>query len=141
VRNRELDLFRSLLFEYDTLMLERSWLKIRQIYEQEMDRRSYQDQAREGALRDSLLEVFDRLSDQAGEFLVLLAYYSLPNIELVFLEKFTHNKGRSQADREARVPYLMRFLAQGGVAEVKKHETDLRRAREEAAKVAHLAKR
>lgn len=141
VRNRELDLFRSLLFEYDTLMLERSWLKIRQIYEQEMDRRSYQDQAREGALRDSLLEVFDRLSDQAGEFLVILAYYTLPNINLIFLEKFTHNKGRSQADREARVPYLMRFLAQGGVDEVKKHETDLRRAREEAAKVARLAKR
>ncbi len=141
VRNRELDLFRSLLFEYDTMMLERSWQKIRQIYEQEMDRRSYQDQAREGALRDSLLEVFDRLSDQAGELLVILAYYSLPNIDLVFLEKFTHNKGRNQADREARVPYLMHFLAQGGVAEVKKHETDLRRAREEAIKAAHLAKR
>ena len=141
VRNRELDLFRSLLFEYDTLMLERCWVKIRQIYEQEMDRRSYQDKAREGALRDSLLEVFDRLSDRAGEFLVLLAYYSFPNIDVAFLEKFTHNKGRNHAEREERVPYLMRFLTQDGIAEVRKLEVEMRQAREEATKAARLANR
>ncbi|BAE52134.1 hypothetical protein amb3330 [Paramagnetospirillum magneticum AMB-1] len=141
VRNRELDLFRSLLFEYDTLVLERSWVKVRQIYEQEMDRRSYQDKAREGALRDSLLEVFDRLSDRAGEFLVMLAYFAFPNIDVAFLEKFTHNKGRNHADREDRVPYLMRFLNQDGVAEVKLLESNLRRAREEAAKAAIIANR
>jgi len=141
IRNRELDLFRSLLFEYDMPMLERGWIKIRQIYEQEMDRRSYQDKAREGALRDSLLEVFDRLSDRAGEFLVVLAYYSFPNIDLAFLEKFTHNKGRNHAEREARVPYLLRFLAQDAIAEVGKLEVGLRLAREEAAKAARLANR
>jgi hypothetical protein len=106
-----------------------------------MDRRSYQDKAREGALRDSLLEVFDRLSDRAGEFLVMLAYFAFPNIDVAFLEKFTHNKGRNHADREERVPYLMRFLNQDGVAEVKLRESNLRRAREEAAKAAIIANR
>lgn len=134
VRNREIDLFISMLTDFDLTRLEYCFVKLRQMYEQELDRRWYQDRARSGALRDSLLEAIDSFPDRTGDFLALLCYYCFPNTDLVFLEKFTHNKGADHKSREQRLPYLMRFLAGDKVAEVRAGEIRDRQEREAAAK-------
>ncbi|MEW5727922.1 MAG: hypothetical protein AB1918_08865 [Pseudomonadota bacterium] len=135
VRNRELELFNALLFEFNTLALESAWTKLRQIYEQEMDRRWYQDKARQGALRDSLLGVFEDLPDSSGEFMAILCYFNFPNMNLNFLERFTHNKGSNEAERRQKVPYLMRFLDHERVPEIRRQEMETERLRREALKV------
>lgn len=132
IRNRELELFASLLFEFNPLALENAWVKLRQLYEQEMDRRWYQDKARQGALRDSLLDVFSTLPDCSGEFMVILCYFCFPHINLHFLERFTHNKGSTAAEREQKVPYLMRFLSHERVPAIRQEELQAERLRQEA---------
>lgn len=139
LRNPELELLAALLFEFDRAQLETAWIKLRQIYEQEMDRRWYQDKARQGALRDSLLDVFGTLPDRTGEFVAILCYYNFPHMNLHFLERFTHNKGRNDAERTAKIPYLMRFLAQPGVAELRQKELDAERERQEQLKAQRAA--
>jgi len=134
VRNAELDLFISMLDEFDVFRLDYCFNKLRQLYEQEMDRRWYQDKARQGALRDSLLEAIDAFPDRTGDFLALLCYYCFPNTDIFFLERFTHNKGANHAERQGRLPYLMRFLANERVPEVREREMQEKRAREEEAK-------
>jgi hypothetical protein len=134
VRNREIDLFVSLLTDFDLIRLEYCFTKLRQMYEQEMDRRWYQDRARDGALRDSLLEAIDAFPDRTGDFLALVCYYCFPNTDLSFLERFTHNKGANHAARVERLPYLMRFLSGEGVPAVRLREDADRREREAAAK-------
>jgi hypothetical protein len=134
VRNREIDLFVSLLTDFDLYRLEHCFTKLRQMYEQELDRRWYQDRARSGALRDSLLEAIDSFPDRTGDFLALLCYYCFPNTDVTFLERFTHNKGSNQTAREQRLPYLMRFLGGEGVAAVRAQEIRERSEREAAAK-------
>lgn len=134
IRNREIDLFISMLTDFDLYRLEYCFTKLRQMYEQELDRRWYQDRARSGALRDSLLEAIDAFPDRTGDFLALLCYYCFPNTDLVFLEKFTHNKGADQKSREQRLPYLMRFLAGDKVADARQREIHERQEREAAAK-------
>lgn len=134
IRNREIDLFISMLTDFDLYRLEYCFTKLRQMYEQELDRRWYQDRARSGALRDSLLEAIDAFPDRTGDFLALLCYYCFPNTDLVFLEKFTHNKGANHAARVERLPYLMRFLAGEAVPAVREQEIRERRERDEAAK-------
>ncbi len=134
VRNREIDLFISMLTDFDLVRLEYCFTKLRQMYEQEMDRRWYQDKARSGALRDSLLEAIDAFPDRTGDFLAMLCYYCFPNTDLVFLERFTHNKGANAAAREQRLPYLMRFLANEEVPGVRAQEIRDRQERDAAAK-------
>lgn len=134
VRNREIDLFISMLTDFDLVRLEYCFTKLRQMYEQELDRRWYQDRARSGALRDSLLEAIDAFPDRTGDFLALLCYYCFPNTDLVFLEKFTHNKGADHASRLQRLPYLMRFLANEEVPGVRAQEIRDRAEREATAK-------
>lgn len=134
IRNREIDLLVSLLTDFDLTRLEYCFTRLRQMYEQEMDRRWYQDRAREGALRDSLLEAIDAFPDRTGDFLALLCYYCFPNTDLSFLERFTHNKGANHQTRVERLPYLMRFLAGDGVPEVRAQEARERREREAEAK-------
>ena len=123
-------MFASLPFEFEHKLLERYWIRLRQIYEQEMDRRWYQDKAREGALRDSLLSAFMSFPDQVGEFLALLCYYNFPNIDLFFLERFTHNRGSNDAHRQEMVPYMMRFIHQKAADEVRMQEKTEEAARQ-----------
>lgn len=134
VRNREIDFFIAMLTDFDLTRLEYCFTKLRQMYEQELDRRWYQDRARSGALRDSLLEAIDAFPDRTGDFLALVCYYCFPNTDLVFLEKFTHNKGSDHATRVQRLPYLMRFLANEEVPGVRAQEVRERAEREATAK-------
>jgi len=141
VSNRELDLFASLLDpEYDRAVLENAWTRLRQLYEQEMDRRVYQDKARYGAFRDSLLRCFDDLPDRTAEFLAVLSYYSFPRLTLTFLEDFTRNKGSNVEERRLRIPYLLWFLEHEQVPQIKALERQ--REDEEAQRIAaELAER
>ncbi|MBC7907420.1 MAG: hypothetical protein H7Y60_11840, partial [Rhodospirillaceae bacterium] len=134
VRNGEIDLFMSMLYDFDLYRLDYCFNKLRQLYEQELDRRWYQDKARQGALRDSLLDAIDAFPDRTGDFLALLCYYCFPNTDIFFLEKFTHNKGANHAQRVERLPTLMRFLSGDMVAEVRQREMQEKREREDAAK-------
>lgn len=134
VRNAEIELFISMLYDFDMYRLDYCFNKLRQLYEQELDRRWYQDKARQGALRDSLLDAIEAFPDRTGDFLALLCYYCFPNTDIFFLEKFTHNKGANHAQRVERLPYLMRFLSGDMVPEVRQREMQEKRAREEAAK-------
>ncbi len=139
VRNREIDLFISLMSAFNRRDLEYYWVKLRQLYEQEMDRRWYQDKARDGALRDTLLDAFANFSDQSAELLALLCYYNFPHINVLFLDRFTHNRGTNVAERNEKIPYLMRFLNQDGLETVRREETVIeqeRRARLAAKKKA-----
>ncbi|MBF0373007.1 MAG: hypothetical protein HQL39_06270, partial [Alphaproteobacteria bacterium] len=122
VKNEQIELFRALLTDFDRVDMENAWTKLRQTYEQEMDQRIYQEKARDGALRDSLLKCFDDFPDRLSEFLALLCYFTLPKLSISFLMKFTHNKGTNDDERNRKIPYLMRFLAQDGVAAVKSIE-------------------
>lgn len=133
LRNSETELLASLLLEFDRDSLDRSWEKLRQLYEQEMDRRWYQDKARQGALRDSLLDIFSSFPDRTGEFLVILCYFNFPHINLHFLERFTHNRGRTHSERVAKIPYLMRFLSDERVPRIRDAEMAADRERREAA--------
>lgn len=133
VRNAEIDLFVSFLTDFDLVRLEQCFTKLRQMYEQELDRRWYQDSARAGALRDSLLEAIDSFPDRTGDFLALLCYYCFPNTDITFLERFTRNKGSNDNSRLERLPYLMRFLNDPRIPEIRHLEDEDRRAREEAA--------
>jgi len=135
IGNLEIDLLSGLIEpEYDRKALELAWTKLRQIYEQEMDRRIYQDQARHGALRDTLIGCFETFPDRTGEFLVMLCYYNFPRMTLRFLEDFTRNKGAIQEERQTRIPYLMGFL--GCPAAFQTMEDEDRRGAEEAAIIA-----
>lgn len=111
IGNREIDLLSSFLDpEYARRPLENAWTKLRQTYEQELDRRVYQDQARTGALRDSLLACFLPFTNPTAEFLAMLCYWNFPFLSVSFLTAFTHNHGSNKHARERRIPYLMWYL-------------------------------
>jgi len=111
IGNREIDLLASFLDpEYARVPLENAWTKLRQTYEQELDRRVYQDQARSGALRDSLLACFLPFTNPTAEFLAMLSYWNFPQLSLGFLTAFTHNHGSNRGIRERRIPYLIWYL-------------------------------
>ncbi len=114
IANREIDLFTSLL---DTVtdwwgQLNRCWDIVEDIYEQEKDPRIFQDKARVGALRDNLLAAFETFPEQWGDFLVLACHRMFPRISSLFLERFTHNVGHNEAERELHLPYTVRYLRQ-----------------------------
>ena len=132
IRNGEIDLFASMLYDFDLDRLEYTWTRLRQLYEQELDRRAYQDKARTGAFRDSILNAFEMVPDRSGDFLALLCYFCFPNIDLAFLDRFTHNKGSTVDERRQRIPYLMQFLAGPGVEGARRLEELRRREREQA---------
>jgi hypothetical protein len=111
IRSREIDLLASFLEpDAERDELEHAWTRLRQLYEQELDRRFYQDKARAGALRDSLLECFLPFSTRTAEFLALLCYRNFPYMSLSFLETFTYNHGSNEAARRKAIPYLMWYL-------------------------------
>lgn len=142
IRSREIDLFVSFL-EPDATRdsLEHAWTRLRQLYEQELDRRFYQDKARTGALRDSLLECFMPFSARTAEFLSLLCYRNFPYLTMAFLLTFSTNHGSNEAARRKNIPFLMWFLDLPGAAEslevddrwiAEKTARDENRLREEA---------
>jgi len=119
LNSQEIDIIISLVCEgFNRTQLEHAWTKLRQLYEQEMHRRDYQSKARDGALRDSLLDCFDNFPDRVGEFLVMLCYYNFPKISLRFLINFTKNKGTTYDQRRERIPYLMKFLDHPDVLDI-----------------------
>ena len=67
---------------------------------------------REGALRDNLLAAFRNFPDQWADFVILTCHRVFPRIDSQFLEKFSTNFGRGEAEREAHMPYLIRTLRQ-----------------------------
>jgi hypothetical protein len=114
VGNREIDVFVSLL---DTTIdwwftLNQTWKIVEDIYEQEKDPRIFQDKARVGALRDNLLAAFQRFPDQWGDFLLLACHRMFPRVSALFLESFSTNLGRNEAEREVYLPYTVRYLRQ-----------------------------
>jgi len=114
VTNREIEIFRSLL-DPATDWAERLsvlWRSCHDLYEQEKDPRAFQQQVREGALRDNLLAAFRNFPDQWADFVILTCHRVFPRIDSQFLEKFSTNFGRGEAEREAHMPYLIRTLRQ-----------------------------
>lgn len=138
IGNREIEVFKSLL---DTSQdwwtsLNEHWRCFQDIYEQEKDPRIFQQQAREGALRDSLLAAFEGIPEQWCDFLVLLCHRVFPRINTAFLKAFVVNMGLTETERRRRAPYLMRYLEQ-----VREHpDIKIREKREEAEREAEMAK-
>lgn len=114
VTNREIELFQSLLEIPEDWHQNMGdiWKRCQDLYEQEKDPRVFQQKAREGALRDGILAAFKDFPEQWSDFLVLLCHYVFPRISTGFLDQFTASLGTSDAERERRMPYLMRFLRQ-----------------------------
>lgn len=114
IGNPEIDVFISLL---DTsldwgLLLNERWGMLHDIYEQEMDPRVFQQQAREGAFRDALLSVFNDIPEQWCDFLALLCHRVFPRADTKFLKAFAVNFGLTDLERRQRAPYLLRYLDQ-----------------------------
>ncbi len=114
IGNRDIETFKSLLDPAEDWwdMLNRAWQTCHDLYEQEKDQRVFQQKAREGALRDNLIAAFNRYPEQWADFLVLICHRVFPRISTTFLESFTRNFGRNEAEREAHLPYTVRYLRQ-----------------------------
>lgn len=135
IGNRELDLFVSLLIDdFDRDHLENTWTKLRQLYEQELERRDYQAAGREGALRDAILDCMDRLPDSTGEFIALMAHYCFGNVGIKFLDDFVKSKGINRDERLNRVPYIMAFIEDDRIEPFRRAEAKRRAIDEEAAR-------
>jgi hypothetical protein len=114
VANREIELFKSLLSTTIDWWppLSEFWWICHTLYEQEWDPRVFQQQAREGALRDKLLNGFNAFPEPWHDFLLLMMHRIFPRIGTRFLERFVYNLGQSEEAREVRMPYLMREIKQ-----------------------------
>jgi len=114
IGNREIEVFKSLLDPANDwwATLNRSWRVCHDLYEQEKDPRIFQQKAREGAFRDGLLAAFNRFPPEWVDFMVLACHRVFPRVTTTFLEGFATNLGRSEAEREAHIPYTIRYLRQ-----------------------------
>lgn len=86
-----------------------SWQQIAQIYQQEFNPTSRADQARQGAFRDSLLRVIDKLDHHAGDLLVARAFHDLPKVDRLFIKMLIQSIGRSEVERNRKAPLLIAF--------------------------------
>jgi len=144
IGQKELDLFASLL-DVDVdwwSKLNLAWTIFVDLYEQEKDPRIFQQAAREGALRDFMLESFNKFPLEWLDFMLLACHYAFPRVTTQFLDNFTRN----YENRDNTLPYTMRFL---GLIDAKpeirhreiRAEAEYRRQREELraelAKIAH----
>jgi len=120
----QLKVFKSFLTNFDRTVMEQVWKGLRQTYEQELDRRPYQEKARHGALRDSYLAGFDLCGHSIAEMLVILSYYSFPKMSLHWLEMFSFNMAGSREERLHQIPVLTRFLEQEDAARAYKREPE-----------------
>lgn len=114
IGNREIEVFKSLLDPANDwwATLNRSWRICHDLYEQEKDPRVFQQKAREGAFRDGLLAAFNRFPPEWVDFMVLACHRVFPRVTTTFLESFSTNLGRSEIEREAHIPYTIRYLRQ-----------------------------
>ncbi len=114
IGNREIETFRSLLDPANNWWerLNMAWKSCHDLYEQEKDPRVFQQKARDGALRDNLLNAFQRFPNEWVDFLVLACHRVFPRVSTLFLESFITNVGTNDAMREAYLPYTMRYLRQ-----------------------------
>ena len=110
---REIELFKTLLDPTADWAgrLNGVWTHIHLLYEQEMDPRVFQQQAREGAFRDYILSVLPQFPELWGDFIVLLCHRVFPRLSTGFLERFIRNFGTSPEKRQQHMPYLARYLA------------------------------
>jgi hemerythrin-like metal-binding protein len=113
VGNREIEIFKSLL---DPLhdwpaQLNKRWRVLQDYYMQEKTPLGDPD-IREGTLRDHLIEMFNSLPEPWNDFFILTAHRVFPRLDTQFLESFSTNFGRTEAVREAVMPYTMRYLRQ-----------------------------
>lgn len=108
IGQRELDVFSSLL-DVDTdwwSKLNLAWTIFVDLYEQEKDPRVFQQRAREGALRDFMLESFSKFPTEWLDFILLACHACFPRVTSQFLDSFTRNYGK----REQTLPFTMRYL-------------------------------
>ncbi|MBI3444256.1 MAG: hypothetical protein HY055_02545, partial [Magnetospirillum sp.] len=114
IGNREIETFRSLLDPKNDwwARLNHAWRICHDLYEQEKDPRIFQQRARDGALRDNLLNAFAKFPPEWGDFLVLACHRVFPRVSSAFLESFVANFGTSESQRELHVPYTVRYLRQ-----------------------------
>ena len=107
---QELEVFTSLLDTTEDWweLLNKPWKVFVDLYEQEKDPRVYQERAREGALRDYMLQTFNSYPTAWLDFILLASYRVFPRISTRFIDNFTTN----YANREKVLPFTMRFLEQ-----------------------------
>ncbi len=97
------------VLRYDGEVVAEAWQRLAQIYQQEYTPKSKDDQARQGAFRDAVLQSFDRLDDHAADLLVIRAFYDLPKVDRMFVKTLIQSLGRSAAERERKAPLLIAF--------------------------------
>lgn len=114
VGNDEIVLLRSLLSASEDWWprLSEFWRACHALYEQEWDPRVFQQQAREGALRDMLLKGLTDFPDPWHDFLILLLHQVFPRLSTRYLERFAYNLGQTEQSRRVRMPYLLRYIQQ-----------------------------
>lgn len=114
VGNGEIALFSSLLSASGDWWpaLSGFWRACHALYEQEWDPRVFQQQAREGALRDLVLRELTGFPDPWHDFFVLMMHRVFPRLNTRFLDHFAYNLGTTEETRRARMPYLMHYLDQ-----------------------------
>ncbi len=83
--------------------LEGHWSILADIYDQEFDRRSFQDRSRVGAMMDAITNLFPSLPGRLGEFVAILCHYNMRGIDTAFL--------RQVVDASAGTVFLAGFLA------------------------------
>jgi hypothetical protein len=59
-----------------------------------------------------MIDLFNGLPEPWGDFLILTGHRVFPRLDTLFLESFSTNFGRTEAAREAVMPYTMRYLRQ-----------------------------
>ena len=129
--NREILLLASLLSAGEDWWprLARFWHACHTLYEQEWDPRVFQQQAREGALRDLVLKGLAEFPEPWHDFFVLMLHRVFPRLGTRFLERFAYNLGQTDEARRARMPFLMRYVDQArarpDVREQEQREEDL----------------
>ena len=127
VGTQELMVFTTLLDTKEDWweLLNKPWKVFVDLYEQEKDPRIYQERAREGALRDYMLQSFNSYPTEWLDFILLASYRVFPRISTRFIDNFTTN----YQNREKVLPFTMRFLEQAR----EKPEIMFRELREEQA--------
>ena len=118
IGNREIALLRSLL---DTATdweprLRQGWQMLSDLYRQEMEPAEGEEPAREGAFRDGLLTVSQRLPELWTDALLLACHHSFAHVTARFLDRLVTNFGIGERERMSRVPYTLRFLGQARAA-------------------------
>ncbi|RAU22524.1 hypothetical protein CU669_07485 [Paramagnetospirillum kuznetsovii] len=69
--------------------LDERWSMLSDIYEQELERRSYQDRTRDGAMMDAVTDLFPALPGRLGEFIAILCHFNMAKVDEEFLTQVT----------------------------------------------------